>query len=121
MARIPNIQLLVNSLKIEAASVSYSIESGLVRVETLESVLYSQSNKILTVEIEAPPLPDGYQIDAWNAIVEESLVELAFMLPGGKIWRSNEANVMSTSGGQSAGAGQTQNVTIEVPLNSVPK
>ena len=115
MADIPNLQFQVNGIAIDFSSCTFSIESGKVRVETISSVLYSQSNKILTIEVECPPLEDGEQISAWNAIVKEELVEPAFLFAGGKTWRSNEGHVMNASGGQSAGA-----VTIEVPLNTVP-
>lgn len=121
MANVPNLQFQVDGIDIAFSSCTYSIESGLVQVDTVCGVLWSQSNKILTIEVEAPPLEDGDQIKAWNAIVKEQLVEPAFLFAGGLTWRSTEGRVLNCSGGQSAGAGQTQSVTIVVPLNTVPQ
>ena len=118
---IPNMQVLVNAVKVEPTSIEVQREYGKVRVDTIDGlILYSETAKSITITVEAPALPDGIQVDDWKFGVEGTDAEVMVFVAGGKSWKG--AGVFLNGGvSQSAGAGQSQQFVIECPLTRFAK
>lgn len=118
---VPNSQYFVNGSNIKLTSADFQFESGKVRVELIDGdILYSQGAKVVTLNCEAPALPNGLQYNAIGAIVSEDDVEVMIFLPGGQTWTGSGV-VLNTGVNQSAGAAQMQSFSIECPLKKAPR
>lgn len=120
---IPDMQVFIDAggapVLVSATDLGLQIASGKVRIDLIGGgILYSQGAKVATFTATLPALPDGLQVDAINAVVEEQDVGITVFMAGGKKFKSTGV-LMETGLKQSANSGQEQDVTIELPVQKV--